>query len=107
MNFKNSSGKSIDEAFRDFHKANPQIYSWFKKYFFHLERKGKKKISGKLIIERVRWEAFVKTTGEDFRINNNFTSRYVRLFIREFPQYSNYFELRTIHADPVQQNLFQ
>ena len=106
MKFKEQSGKSIDEAFRDFHKKNPQVYAWFQKYFFHLQRKGRKKIGAKMLIERIRFEVFMKTTGEDFKINNNFTSRYVRLFIREYPQYKSYFELRAIHSDPVQQNLF-
>ena len=100
MNFKQQSGKSIQEAFNEFHSANPSVYRYFKEYFFYLhKRKGWQRVSGKLIIERLRWEIIVMTNDSDFKIDNNFTSHYVRLFISEHPEYERCFELRTIKTE--------
>lgn len=101
MNYKQQSGKSIQEAFTKFNKENPKVYDYFKQYFFYLyNRKGWQKVSAKLIIERVRWEVFTSTNDPDFKINNNFTAHYVRLFLRDYPEYDKCFELRSIKSDP-------
>jgi hypothetical protein len=34
--------------------------------------------------------------GEGVKINNNYTSDYARKFIKKYPQYSNFFEFRTL-----------
>ena len=111
MNFKQQTGKSIQEAFNKFHKENPKVYKYFKEYFFYLhKRKGWQKVSGKLIIERMRWEVLIKSTVDrkniDFKIDNNFTAHYVRLFISEHPEYAKCFELRELRSIDMQTNLF-
>ena len=106
MNFKQQTGRTIQEAFKEFHEANPKVYIYFKEYFNYLhKRKGWQRVSGKLIIERLRWEIMVKTDDPDFKINNNFTAHYVRLFISEHPEYEKCFELREIRSDS-QSSLF-
>jgi len=100
MNFKQRTGKSIPEAFKEFHNKNPKIYHHFKEYFFYLHnRKGWRKVGGKLIMERIRFEVLIMTKGSDFKIDNNFTAYYIRLFIQDYPQYEKCFELRTIKFD--------
>jgi hypothetical protein len=82
-----------------FHIANPGIYELFKKFALHLiEDKSQKKISSKLIINRIRWEIYVETTGKDYRINDAFTAYYARLFVNDFPQYRNTIELRELRS---------
>jgi len=100
MNYKQQSGKSIQEAFEKFHKENPSVYKYFKEYFFFLhERKGWQKISSKHIFERLRWEIIMKVHFKPgFKINNNFPSRYVRLFISEHPEYEHCFEIRELRS---------
>ena len=99
MDYKQQSGKSIQEAFEKFHKENPSVYKYFKEYFFFLhERKGWQRIGAKLIVERIRFELIVKTNAPDFKISNNFTARYVRLFISENPEYERCFELRELRS---------
>ena len=98
MNYKQQTGKTIHEAFLKFHKENPKVYNYFREYFFYLhKRKGWERVSG--IIERLRWEILVKTNDPDFKINNNFTAHYVRLFLSENPEYEKCFELRNIKSD--------
>ena len=99
--FKEQTGKTIKEAFDQFHEENPQVYDWFKKYAFHLiDKKGKEKISSKLIINRIRWEIYMTTTTEgNYRINDAFTAHYSRLFVEDYPEYENMFEFRRLRSD--------
>ena len=99
--------QSIDQSFHEFHRGHTEIYNLFRQYALYLiNDKGKKKIGAKMIVERIRWNVFVNVTDADYKINNSHTSRYARMFIDEYPQYASYFELRTIHSDPVQQKMF-
>ncbi len=106
MNFKQKNGVSIDEAFRKFHKLNPNCYKWFKNYFYYFKGRGKKHISAKLIAECVRQEPTLRTKGELYKLDNCFVSRYARLLISDFPQYAKYFEFRRLKSDPIQTKAF-
>jgi len=99
MNYKEQSGQTIKEAFAEFHQKNPAVYSQFKVYFDYLHKyKGWQKVSAKLIIERIRAEVLVKTSDPEFKIDNNFTAHYVRLFVSENPQYEKCFEFRSLKS---------
>ena len=86
----------IDLKFEDFHQDNPLVYDLFKRFALRAIRSGYKHFSAKTIIERIRWEAAVETKDPNFKINNNFTSRYSRLFQKDFPQYSGFFRDRKL-----------
>ncbi len=99
MNFKQHTGKSITIAFRKFNKQNPHVYVYFKRYTKQLARSGQKLTSSKMIINRIRWEIYMENKGSDkYRINDAFTSRYARKFIRDFPKYKNVFHLRELRS---------
>ena len=90
-------GRSIYKDFLHFNSAYPQVYLLFEKFALQLIHAGKTKLGAKMILERIRWEI---TTGskdeEGFKINNNFTAYYSRWFIRNHPQYKEFFEFRVI-----------
>jgi len=100
MNYQQATGKTIDESFEEFHLKNPVIYALFQKYALYMIReKGMSKTSSKLIINRIRWEMYVETESEDtYRINDAYSSRYVRLFIKDYPEYDDKFELRELRS---------
>lgn len=109
MNHQQATGKTIQEAFEEFHKANPHVYRWFIHYAFKAINAGKTRISFKLIMNVIRWEVFIGTMeineiplagGETrkFKINNNYESRYARLFALDFPEHRNKIEFRTLKA---------
>lgn len=97
---------TVQEKFEAFHAANPHVYSLFKRFAYELLKTGAKKISSKLIIERIRWECHVATTGagwhieasKKFLIDNRFTAWYARKFIEDFPKLATRFELREIRT---------
>jgi hypothetical protein len=57
---------------------------------------GKKSYSGWIIANVLRWEMDIKTTGDNFIINNDFIALYVRLLIQEHPEFYSFFELRSM-----------
>ena len=106
MNYKQLTGKSIQQAFNEFDKTSPQIYEMFIRFFFELVRKGHKKVSAKLIINRIRWECVMNIPTEtlfdskgdeiSYKLNDAFQSRYARKFISDYPNYESYFNFREL-----------
>jgi hypothetical protein len=87
----------IDSAFKAFHEANPKVWELFKKFAFELIDKKFKHYSADAVCHQVRWHTAVVTSDRDFKLNNNFTSRYARLFHKEFPRYDGFFITRSLN----------
>ena len=86
-----------DRRFQAYDKRNPQVYQRFKQLALVLQAKGRKRVGAKLIMERIRWDTVV--SGDDsFKINNNYTSRYVRKLIEEMPVMRDLFATRELRA---------
>jgi len=89
---------TIQKQFDSFHAHNPQIYQAFARFTFHVIARGFKRFSADAIMHRVRWETNVEYRGYRYKINNNFVALYARLFMKDFPQYSGFFEIRQRRA---------
>lgn len=99
--FKSTFGKSIEESFLQYHKDNPHIYAHFCDYALAWLKTGAKKISSKQIIGRIRWFLDVESKGEEaksFKCNDAFTAYFSRMFVEQFPEYSERFEFRNLRA---------
>lgn len=91
---------SIVDKFVDYHKGNPQVYEMFKKFTQQVLDKGRDRISAKFIFERMRWESLIVADDpEEFKINNNYTSFYARMFEHEFPEHEGLFAKRKAAVD--------
>jgi len=79
--------------FEKYHNENPQIYNEFKSLAKVLISRNYKRIGAKQIFEYIRFQTMIG--GNDrFKINNSYSSDYVRLFEQEHPYWNNYFEKR-------------
>lgn len=87
----------IQEAFEEFHQKNPKVYELFVRFARMLKGKGITRASAKLIVERIRWEIYLETSDKEFKINNNYTSRYARLAMEEHQDLASFFETRILH----------
>ncbi len=88
---------TIQQKFQIYHEQNPNVYEAFKKYAFAAINGGRKKYSAKSILERVRWHLNFEIVGDEtYKNNNNYTSRYARLFIQDYPEHKDFFEFREI-----------
>ena len=87
-----------DQRFWDFHKANPHVYSELVKLCQQAKEAGRKRIGIKMLFEVLRWNRFLKTSQEEFKLNNNYHSRYVRIILQQHPEFKGMFELRRIKS---------
>lgn len=82
------------EAFDKWHSDNPGVWKYFEKFAFEALANGKKKISHWLIINRIRWEVYIITTGVDFKISNMHIAFYARLWRKTYPQHKDLFNIK-------------
>jgi hypothetical protein len=99
MNYKQLNGRSIRDGFNKFHEENPHIYRQFETQALGAIYKGRKKISAKLIINWIRWNEFLRSSDQNFKINDAYQSYYARFFIEHYPQYADRFEFRKLRNE--------
>lgn len=88
-----------ESAFQRHHAESPEIYEWFCRFTLEKIHKGAKHVGAKAVWERLRFESPVREDGSPYKLNNNFTAFYARLFMQDHPQYAGIFETRTAKAD--------
>jgi hypothetical protein len=91
-------GETIQEKFESFHALNPWVYAAFVKLTDDWVARGRKRIGIGMLTEVLRWQYGRQTRGDEFRINNNYRSRYVRLLLAEHPEFADSFETRELRA---------
>ena len=95
---------TVKEKFDAFDAVNPHVWGLYKRFAAQAIKAGVKRMGSKLIIERIRWEAAVSTTGagwsvagkKKFLIDNRFTAHYARKFLAAYPKAGELFETRVI-----------
>jgi hypothetical protein len=80
----------------DYHRENPMVWEYFQKFSFEAIAKGRSRISHWLIINRIRWEVYIVTTGEEFKISNNYIAFYARLWQQTFPKHKDLFHTKSM-----------
>lgn len=103
----------IQEDFERFHAHNPRVYRLFDRFTRECIAKGQRRGSAKAIFERIRWEYQVElrdSLATVPKLNNNYTSRYARLWCEFNPEHKGFFRKRKLspisansvkHADPI------
>ena len=107
MNYKQTFGKSIRQAFVEFHRENPRIYAAFERMALQAIAKGKTKLSAKMIVNVIRWNEYIETNGEPYRINDAFHAYYARLFMLLHPEHMGIFELRRLRNEDTDSLLME
>jgi len=88
----------LDRAFDQYHAANPLVYELFRKFALMAKAAGHSHYSARAIYHRMRWHVDIETRGDEFKLNNNYSSRYARLLIREHPEFDGFFETRKLRS---------
>lgn len=88
---------TIQETFEAFHAKYPQVYAKIVAMARTMKRRGFEHYGIKALVEVVRWHMALKT-GEEFKINNNYTSRYSRLIMQQEPDLAGFFDTRETRA---------
>lgn len=82
--------------FKKFHQENPHVYKLFMEYVELLKKAGREKYSAWAIINRIRWDYDISTTGEPFKIKNDFIALYARLAYYHHPELQDFFTMRAM-----------
>jgi hypothetical protein len=90
----------IDREFLEFHRSNPLVYQSIVKWARYVRRGRKDRMAAIASIwERMRWELSYETlrnNGDEFRLNNDYRSRYARLVMEQESDLEGIFELRPL-----------
>lgn len=90
---------TIQERFEAFHAANPGVYVALLGLVMEMRARGVRRYGMKGLFEILRWRYAMHTQGDEYKLNNIFTSRYARLLVSEFPDLLDFFELRELKAE--------
>jgi hypothetical protein len=87
----------IQVAFLKFHRENPHVYRMLVKFARQVKDSGRRRYGIKSLFERLRWHYDFEVKSEtDFKLNNNFTSRFARLLMEQEPDLEGVFETRKL-----------
>lgn len=93
---------TIKKSFSDFHESNPHVYDDLVRMCRKFRSRGNTgRIGIGMLFEVLRWNSHVSTIRDksDFKLNNNFRSRYARLIMKENPDLRDIFQLREIRSE--------
>ena len=89
------------QAWLELHTANPMVWKMFEQFAFQAVKMNRKKISHWLIINRIRWETSIMTTGNEFKISNDFIAFYARHWIQTYPAYKSLFNIKRMIGEEI------
>ena len=85
-----------EAKWRQFHAENPGVYELVKRFAYEAIAKDRNHYSIMTVIQRIRWHTEIETTGDTFKINNNFAPYYARLFHADHPKHDGFFKTRML-----------
>ena len=88
--------KHLEEKFDIYDKENPHVYLLFIKFAREAECSGRSNYSSNAIFERIRWFVDVETSGDTFKINNNYRPYYARKMMQDYPEFGGFFRTREL-----------
>jgi hypothetical protein len=86
----------LEQDFVEFHAKNPHVYKLFDQFTKALISRGYAHQSADVVLHRIRWETLIETTDDTFKINNNYSAYYARLWMRDNPTYKGFFRTRVL-----------
>jgi len=82
----------------DFHRENPRVYVLVCRFAQEAIDRGATKYAIATIWERLRWEVQIVTGDMDFKLPNNHRAYYARLWLKNHPQYPDFFRTCTLRS---------
>ena len=87
---------TLEQQFAAFHRSNPHVYEALVAEARELKKLGVRQISIRDLVAFVRRENIRIRRTDDFRINNNHTSRFARLIIEKHPELRDVIAVREL-----------
>jgi hypothetical protein len=92
--------RTLDQQFTAFHRLNPWVYDTLVTLARDLVDHGQPRIGIGMLFEVMRWHWFMTTIDpvSEFKLNNNYRSRYARLIMDQEPDLFDVFEVRALRS---------
>jgi hypothetical protein len=91
--------RTIQSRFEEFDRNHPEVYRYLVELAFSAYNIGHRHYGIRTLWERMRWHFYVeRDEREEYKLNDHYTSRYVRKIIAEYPELEEFFEIRTLRA---------
>ena len=91
--------EQIYNDYEQFHLQNYHVWQLFEKYVLMIIQKDFKHYGAAAVFERIRWHVQIETTGQEFKMNNNYCAHYARKFEDEYPDYAGFFRIRRLVSE--------
>lgn len=90
----------IQREFMEFHASNPHVYSELVRLARTMLARGYKRIGIGMLWETMRYNYFISTDDptSEWKLNNNYRSRYARLIESKEPDIAGAFETRELKS---------
>ena len=100
MDEENAVDPTIEEQFNAFHETNPQVLEELVELTDELIEHGSNRGSIGMLFEVLRWQKLLETDdpSSEFKLNNNYRSRYARLMAQTYPRFEGFFETRNLRS---------
>lgn len=85
---------TLAERYQAFRAANPHVLDAFEALTEQWLNAGHKRVGMKAVAERCRWEAGVRSSETDWRINNSYVSFIARDLVARRPEWADAIEFR-------------
>mgnify|MGYP003466352705 CR=1 FL=1 len=89
---------TLQQKFDKYHKDNPHVLNALIKMTDDAIAKGHNHLGMDLLFNVLRWESMISTRGDEYKINNSYSSRYVRLIEELRPDLIGVFSKRELRA---------
>jgi hypothetical protein len=86
----------LEKSFHIFHRDNPGVYALFDKFTKQVIAAGYKHHSARDIMRRISWETTIVTTDDQYKINNNHSPYYARMWMNDNPEHADFFRTRAV-----------
>ena len=83
------------KRFNFFHLENLHVYREIKLRILLEITRGATYVSMKWVVEDMRRDTNLKTSGKPYKINNTFTSFYSAMYVEDFPEHKYLFRMRS------------
>lgn len=92
---------TIQQQFEEFHFRHPTVYIGLCRLARRAKAAGRDVMGMGMLFEVLRWEWIISglpDEAEEFKLNNNYRSRYARLIMEQEPDLGGFFPIRALQA---------
>jgi hypothetical protein len=90
----------FDKKFIKYHRANKRVWRMFARFTLDAIEAGFDHYSARAVLHRMRWHTDIDAKSDRrFKLNNNYTPCYARLFHQVYEEHDGFFRTRERRVD--------